>query len=182
MQSKFDQLCQYTNVPRKEKQFRNFTINSLNLKDYGHRTDNQEIVTRMWNYLSRLREDQTTKMKKEQEAAQLKKNMEVKKTKENVDGKEIPNDTTKDKNTSSSIPSKKIKKAIKKVLKKAPKQQLKMKQLQKELLRLLEDTHPNKNDLTFTKKSLKKLMKEQIKLESQFNLDGKVVSLIATSE
>lgn len=190
----FQQLSSYTNVPRKEKQFRNFTINSLNLKDYGKSTANSELVGEMWNYLSKLREDERKakedadkKIKEEQEAKKKKKEEEEK---EQQKDKEKATKSKKDKSKSSSssssssktttgkstIPEKKVVKAMKKILKKSPKQQLKMKKLQKKMeKKLKEETAQIDSD------ELKQLIQSQIDIASNnMKLDGKIVTLVVS--
>lgn len=49
-------MAQLDNVPRKEKQFRNFTANSLNLRGKGQH--GEKIVTDIWNLLKTEREKQ----------------------------------------------------------------------------------------------------------------------------
>ena len=65
------QMSNLENIPRKEKQFRNFTSNSLNLKG-KHGT---QIVTDLWNVLSKERTNRIEQRKK-QEAEEEKKKQE----------------------------------------------------------------------------------------------------------
>jgi hypothetical protein len=49
-------MATLSNIPRKEKQFRNFTANSLNFGSGRQQTD--KIVSEIWSFLSTLREKQ----------------------------------------------------------------------------------------------------------------------------
>mmetsp|Transcript_512 Transcript_512/g.1443 ORF Transcript_512/g.1443 Transcript_512/m.1443 type:complete len:297 (-) Transcript_512:817-1707(-) len=59
----FQTMCQLDNIPRKEKQFRNFTANSLKLR--GPQGD--RIVSEIWNVLNAERQKRMTQKKKEDE-------------------------------------------------------------------------------------------------------------------
>jgi cell growth-regulating nucleolar protein len=123
------------NVPRKEKQFRNFASNSLNLKG----KQGEASVGEIWKYLKGLREEQQkAKQQKDEAIAAAKlKNAEATSTKE-LD--ELPNDgrhvdavSASGLNDISPPNPKIVKKAIKKVLKKASGHKLSLKRLRKEI-------------------------------------------------
>ena len=123
------------NVPRKEKQFRNFTTNSLNLR--GKR-NSEKVVTDIWSYLKGLRqkqlEERATAEAKENESSSKEGDLlehlpkePVPSSKEEVrsqsDGKRAE--------TKKSFDRKTVKKAMKKVLKKAKDNTLSLKLLRK---------------------------------------------------
>lgn len=170
-----DQLTMLENVPRKEKQFRNFTINSLGLKG----TNGERIKGEIWACLTKVREEE--KRRKEEEERKRKQQQQKvkekdvepdsssKKTKsvsESSDGSES--------SKSSEFPSKKVVvKAMKKVLKKAPNKQLKFKALRKQV----QESLALKSDKS-GKKKLKKLLEECVKDNSKkIVMDGKTVML-----
>lgn len=61
-----DQLAMLENVPRKEKQFRNFTVNSLRLKG----PNGEKVKGDIWALLVKVRDDE--KQKKEEEESKRK--------------------------------------------------------------------------------------------------------------
>lgn len=164
-------LSAYDNVPRKEKAFRNFSANSLNLRG----ASGDAIITSIWKHLSSIREENMKNQEKQKQAnvAELKEKTELKespvKIEENVKGDNVSKDSSS-KATKKS--TKKVVKTIRKALKKAPSKQLKMKELRELVKMKLRD------ELTdMSKDDLKKTIKEAIAGESSILLDGKSVRL-----
>ena len=155
------------NVPRKEKQFRNFTTNSLNLK--GQRNADS-IVTEIWDFLKDLKAKQLAaraeeETKAKEAAEEAKKEKETENTKESV---ETDPKVLKGK----SVDAKSVKKAMKKVLKKSKDKSLSLKHLRKAV-----QQHLGAPDSTSSE--IKDLVKMNVKSTKKqtFVLDGKVVSL-----
>ena len=172
-----EMLASLDNVPRKAKQFRNFTANSLNLR--GKQAN--DTVDSMWNYLSDLREKEQ-EAKKEKEEAQ-KKQMEQdedqnrerpdepKSLKEAVKSREVAKEVPAEAAGSSEITPKEVKKAMKKALKKAPSRSMKIKEL-RHTVRLSLGCGESE------RKRLKKMIGDQIKVDSdRIKVDGKLVTL-----
>lgn len=175
------------NVPRKEKSFRNFTANSLNLRG----NSGEAIVSEIWKFLKDLREKQQQQSKQQEADATA----EAQKTKgtttdqhTETDKKEAapasvedgssadekPPSTTADKETSNSaksnapaISSKAVKKAMKKALKKATDHSLTVKALRKTV----------RSELECDKKLLKDLVSKNLKSSDNFIVDGRRVTL-----
>ena len=168
-----DQLATLDNVPRKEKQFRNFTVNSLRLRG----PNAEKIKDEIWKHLSKVREDEKQKkeeaQKKQQSAKQDTKKEESKPTSISDDDKS--SNDAKEEESSSSMPSEKeVTKAVKKVLKKAPNKSLKFKALRKTVQKTL--VIKTKSDSA--KKEWKKLLKQCVDANSKkLVVDGKIVSL-----
>jgi len=171
------QLATLDNVPRKPKQFRNFTANSLKLRGGG----SQSIVDAMWDYLSQEKEKQMAEKKTQEEQQQKKKEQQQQQKdsessdvqKDNGDAKDGAN-TEKEENTSMEVlTSKMVSKTIKKVLKKEPKRSMKFKRLRQAVSAKL---GADKS----TKKRLKKLM-EEVGANNEFiKIDGKIVTLCSS--
>ena len=154
------------NVPRKEKQFRNFTIKSLNL-----RRNAESIVGEIWKFLKELREKQLAERAaidaKEKEAAMKKKEETERKT-------PVPQSREASKGKkSSSVDKKAVKKAMKKALKRSKDKTLSIKDLRKAV----------REYLGASKADVKKLVEKNMKGEKKqsFVLDGKIVTLKAHS-
>jgi hypothetical protein len=180
-------LTHLDNVPRKEKQFRNFASNSLNLR--GNK-NGDSIVGEIWGLLKRLRDEQV-KAKAEVAAKVLaKKNIAKAKAAENKESSESDsddssNDGEKQKeaaNTKTKAPVsvsetsetttdvKSVKKAMKSVLKKSKDHSLTVKHLRKAVgLRLG----------VSQKDTLKKFVTKNLESSSKqkFVLKGKIVTL-----
>ena len=165
------------NVPRKEKQFRNFTINSLGLKG----TNGERIKGEIWACLTKVREEE--KRRKEEEERKRKEQQQKVKEKDAVPDSsskktksvsESSDGSESSKSSTAELPSKKvIVKAMKKVLKKAPNKQLKFKALRKQV----QESLALKSDKS-GKKKLKKLLEECVKDNSKkIVMDGKTVVL-----
>lgn len=171
------------NIPRKEKQFRNFTANSLNL-----RGKNESIVGEIWELLKAEREkrqqqkeqqqQQQQKESKEDDEKTTKQDATIEKTKEPLPSTEsaMTKDSKSDNNNKVSddeLDPKVVQKAMKKALKKAPNQSMKLKELRNllgEKLGLPKSA----------KKQLKKLLETApLSLnKTKVKVDGKMISLI----
>lgn len=181
-----DQLAMLENVPRKEKQFRNFTVNSLRLRGPG----GENIKGEIWALLSKVREDE--KKKREEEENARKKKQQSKQSEEKdtspevakeseataVNVSEDDNNSSESKNNASSakdLPSEKaVTTAIKKALKKAPNKQLKFKALRKQV----QESLAFKADKGAAKKQWKKLCQQCVDANpKKLVVDGKTVSL-----
>lgn len=178
IKSHMDQLAGLDNVPRKEKQFRNFTVNSLRLRGPSA----ERIKDEIWKHLSKVREDEKQKkeeaQKKQQPAKVTKK--EEKEAEEPTsisDDDKSSSNNAKEKESSSttSMPSEKeVTKAVKKALKKAPNKSLKFKALRKSV----QETLLIKTKSDSAKKEWKKLLKQCVDANSKkLVVDGKIVSL-----
>ena len=178
IKSYMDQLSGCDNVPRKEKQFRNFTVNSLRLKGPSA----EKIKDEIWKHLSKVREDEKQKreeaQKKQQSSQQPKdaKKEEAEPTSISDDDKSSNNAAKEDESpSSSSMPSEKeVTKAVKNALKKAPNKSLKLKSLRK----TVQETLVIKTKSDTAKKEWKKLLKQCVDANSKkLVVDGKIVSL-----
>ncbi|KAL7494275.1 hypothetical protein ACHAWT_002976 [Skeletonema menzelii] len=180
IKSHMDQLASLDNVPRKEKQFRNFTVNSLRLKG----PNAEKIKDDIWKHLSKVREDEKQKKEEAQKKQQSSQQAAKDKKKEDAEPTSISDDDkSSSKNakeeesssSSSSMPSEKqVTKAVKKALKKAPNKSLKFKALRKTVQETL--VIKTKNDSA--KKEWKKLLKQCVDANSKkLVVDGKTVSL-----
>ena len=167
------------NVPRKEKAFRNFTSNSLNLRGKS----GEATVSEIWVFLCDLREaqkQQTAIVSRDDSGAsnqQTEKesvvdspaNVEVVSSVDDHDsGEAIGQKNTGDKTTSETAISKKtVQKAMKRALKKASERALTVKALRKVV----------HNKLVCDKILLKKLVEQNLKSSDKFVVDGKRVTL-----
>uniref|UniRef100_A0A7S2A780 Zinc finger C2H2 LYAR-type domain-containing protein n=1 Tax=Trieres chinensis TaxID=1514140 RepID=A0A7S2A780_TRICV len=176
------QLAALDNVPRKEKQFRNFTTNSLRLR---HR-EAGAIVDAMWKHLSKVREDEKKKKEGQQSGEATESNttpnnpVEKQKSEEKIMA-ETPDHsgrlTNKPKNcdalSGEKASSKLVKKAMKKALKKAPKRKMKLKELRKEV-----QVHLVwKGD----KKDLENIIMKQITANKKIKKEGKTIMFVDDS-
>jgi len=167
------QLATLDNVPRKPKQFRNFTANSLKLRGGG----SQSIVDAMWDYLSQEKEKQMAEKKKQDEQQQQKKEEQQQQQQQKdaelskaQDDKGDKKDEANTEQTTKVLTSKMVSKTIKKVLKKAPKRSMKFKLLRQAVS---EKLGTDKS----TKKRLKKMMEEFGANNELVKIDGKIVTL-----
>ncbi|KAL7461983.1 hypothetical protein ACHAXS_002393 [Conticribra weissflogii] len=185
LKSYMDQLCVHENVPRKEKQFRNFTVNSLRLKG----AEGERVKDEIWKFLVKVRDD--LKKENEEEDARRKKQSkdgskhgsndktEQMETEPKVSSVSESSDNdsakkaSKEEHTTSSLPSEKeIAKAAKKALKKAKNNKLKFKSLRKQVRESL----LLKSD---SKKILKKALKNVVESNpKKMVLDGEEVCLV----
>jgi len=139
-----DNLTGFENVPRKEKQFRNFTVNSLRLRGPG----GEKIKSDLWGLLAKAREaDKQSKAEHSninKQKKQPSQKDEVPDSTEKSDSKAISesDDASSCNGTcarsASDLPSEKeATKAMKKALRKASNRQLKFKYLRKEVQKSL---------------------------------------------
>jgi len=165
--SYLETLSSYDNVPRKEKAFRNFAANSLNLR--GAHGD--AIVSSIWSHLSSVREEKLkdqAKLKEQEQAV-----IETSKEKVETDTESASNAQAKKATSINETKvGKKVVKAMRKALKKAPSNQLKMKELRK-LVKCKLDSE----DKEVTKDDVKKAIKTVIAEENSISVDGKLVKL-----
>lgn len=161
-------LSSYDNVPRKEKAFRNFAANSLNLRG----ANGDAIISSIWNHLSSVREEKLKDLakSKEQEQKAIEKSEEkvetdAKSASSNAQAKKAPS-------TNETKVGKKVVKAMRKALKKAPSNQLKMKELRK-----LVKSKLDSEDKEVTKGDVKKAIKAAVAEEKSISFDGKLVKL-----
>jgi cell growth-regulating nucleolar protein len=171
LKSYMNTMAGLDNIPRKEKQFINFTSNSL-----GLRGSNKKFVDEIWNFLKTERErrmaakekqqqllkeqnEQKQQRQKEEERESIDKEADTKKSKDD----EGETETSK---ASSIIDPKKVHKVTKKVLKLAPNKSMKLKELRKLL----------KKELGLPK-SAKKLLKKVLVSNDKVKIDGKTVLL-----
>jgi ABC-type uncharacterized transport system involved in gliding motility auxiliary subunit len=163
-----DQLANLENVPRKEKQFRNFIVNSLKLKG----PHAEKVKGEIWALLMKAKEE----TKPEQHSPADEKKVEVPapdpltETKPNIS----ESDDEHPKSADTDIPSEKaLTKVIKNVLKKAPNKQLKFKALRKQIQSSFA-INVDKNG----KKKWKKLLQGCVDVNpKKFIVDGKSVTL-----
>ena len=159
------------NIPRKEKQFRNFTANSLNLRG----TNGDAVVGEIWKVLNVERERRQTE--KENQRRKENENPEPEE-KEDEDKATKQSREEKPEAESSRIKTeldpKAIQKAMKKALKQAPNRSMKL----KELRRLLGEKLALSKD---AKKLLKKIMQDSrsdIAKKSKMKVEGKLIMLV----
>lgn len=169
-------LAQLDNVPRKEKQFRNFTANSLNL-----RGKQSGIVTEIWEHLCQLREKQKQEQQKQQESDDREKQRRAEEKRKQQQAEEKERDKQeKDRSKAESngeqstlngvVSLKLVRRTIKRVLKKAPQHTMKAKALRVAL----------RGELGLDKEGrrrLKEMLATQIQCK-KIRVDGKRVSLI----
>lgn len=157
-------LAMLDNVPRKEKQFRNFTSNSLNHLRGGR----GDTVGEVYKYLSNMRqtENDARKLVQEKEAA-TKKAEEERKQQE----KEASAETLSSTDEQQQLPSaKKVTKTMKKIVKKE-KGSIKFKLLRS---RVSEALGLDKS----MQKKLKKMLKSELESsDNKIRLEGKLVKL-----
>uniref|UniRef100_A0A7S0CKI2 Zinc finger C2H2 LYAR-type domain-containing protein n=1 Tax=Proboscia inermis TaxID=420281 RepID=A0A7S0CKI2_9STRA len=179
-----EQLCELDNVPRKEKQFRNFTINSLGLRGQDG------IVGEVWAHLSKVRDiEKSARLQEnpcvivptapmdtlvvEQNCTTLSQSQEEHPICNN-DIQELP--------TNGFTPNKDVVKQIKTALKKASGKTMKMKKLRKALKdnRLINDViaaeMKTKKTSGSQKKILKQLLQRSIETSNRFKVDGDIIT------
>lgn len=159
-------LASLGNVPRKEKQFRNFASNSLNLK----RGPQLKQVDEIWQFLSERRDKERAageEMRKTAEAEKKKEQEEAAaKKKEEPDSND---EKPKPKSSKKGVSAKKVRKTMKKVLKKASGKSMKFKLLRQQLQTIL---------CMDDKKLLKKMLDTEVGSYKKVKLDGKLVTLL----
>lgn len=157
------------NIPRKEKQFRNFTSNSLNL-----RGAKESIVGEIWVLLKTERE----KRQAEREEQQRKEKESKEKEKAPTPAPEkvaTPSEESESKSgKESEIDVKTVHKAMRKALKKAPNKSMKLKDLRKIIEKKL-------GLPSSANKRLKKMLQAapESSKKSKVKVDGKVIMLIS---
>jgi hypothetical protein len=158
------------NVPRKEKQFRNFTTNSLNLsKNKGA----ENIVSGIWSHLKGLREKQLAERAEAQ--AKVKKDDDLVVTKRVEDDsteKKVASDDNDVQSSEGKLDAKTVKKAMKKVLKKSKDRSMTEKFLRKAVQEHLGLSKDSKSDI-------KALVKTNVasSKDAVFEVKGKTISL-----
>lgn len=180
LKSYMDQLAMLENVPRKEKQFCNFTVNSLRLK--GPRGD--KVKSEIWAHLVKVRDEEKKRKeedenkwkssKDEVEVSDSSTKSEAKTVSASSDDEPSNKESSADKSPSTDLPTEKVvTKAMKKTLKKAPNKQLKFKALRKQV----QESLSIKTDKA-GKKKWKKLLQQCVDANpSKLVVDGKVVKL-----
>lgn len=166
-----DQLAILENVPRKEKQFRNFTVNSLKLKGPHAETVKGEI----WALLIKVRDDTKTEQQTESAAKKAEDPEPGPSTETKPTISESDDEQPKSKSAATEeLPSEQaVTKVIKKVLKKASNKQLKFKALRKQV----------QSSFAFNadksgKKKWKKLLQECLDANpNKFVVNGKCITL-----
>jgi hypothetical protein len=170
-------LASLGNVPRKEKQFRNFTANSLNLR--GKQSD---TVNQIWKFLTQTRErerlesqpaeDNNSRPQEEEEEEGVKPQHQeqhqshlARPNNQEKDGVTAPNNSEKE-----AISPQKVRKTMRKILKQE--KIIKVRLLRAKVRKALG------LDKSLNKK-LKKLLKTELEAdESKIKLDGKLVKLL----
>jgi len=176
----FEQIVDLDNVPRKEKQFRNFASNSLRV----HGRDGDSILTSIWKHIDGVKQEVVLRKAKEDKELKAKTlieaSQEVKsKEEDNREGNnpDSDSDETTDGNSkevnskkSTSVDSQKlVKKSMVKTLKKHPNRQIKMKELRKILLK----------NSAFDKSTMKKTILQVLTDNpKKMVLDGKIITLV----
>ncbi|KAI2494946.1 hypothetical protein MHU86_19591 [Fragilaria crotonensis] len=184
-------LASLGNVPRKEKQFRNFAMNSLNLRG-GHANSKSSIalLDQVWALLNTMRNaENDVRKKQEAKEKEIHDERKRKEMKEREIGeneaivKEISSDDDDDDDSKNDdaesvkkimpIPSSKVvRKAVKKILKKEEKKCIKIKVLRSKLRDVLGIDKS-------LQKELKKLLQKELKAQdTKIKVDGKMVQLL----
>lgn len=176
IKSYLETMVQLDNVPRKEKQFRNFATNSLNFKGNNAKKELDSI----WNFLKEQKEKQQKQKEEEQAKQQKAKEEKAKQAKEEKEEKSkastssttsssnLENENVSPSEKNNKTTYKNVKKATKRMLKKAPGQSMKYKSLQKAL----------REKVGVSKEKLKEVMDEVVAKESKkFMLEGKQIKL-----
>jgi len=179
-----EQIVDLDNVPRKEKQFRNFASNSLRL--HGRSCDS--VLVAIWKHIDGVKQKTILRKAKEDEELKAKseKVAQEKRSKEIDSGQGVSPVISDDEITDSSdekekrskdskpvVNQKVYKKTMMKALKKAPNRKLKIKELRKILLKNSE----------VDKLTMKKIM-SQVLIENSKKIlvEGKCITLIKKSK
>jgi len=167
LKSYFEQIVDLDNVPRKEKQFRNFASNSLRL----HGRHGDSTLASIWKHIDSIKQE--TMLRKPPEVEKVKD--DTKGTKDinpvtsNAEVTDNSDDGQNDKDIKPVVDQKAVQKSMKKALKKAPDCQLKMKDLRKLLLK------SSKLDKMTVKKLMLQVLNENPK---KMTLEGKQIKWI----
>ena len=150
------------NVPRKQKQFCNFTVNSLRLRG----PHGEKVKVEIWALLTKVRDEEKKRREENDKIVEQKKPTPQKV----VD----VSDSSTESESSTDLPSEKaVTKAMKKVLKKSSNRQLKFKSLRKQV----QESLSFKADKD-AKKEWKKLMQQCVDSNpNKMVMDGKTVTL-----
>lgn len=171
-------MASLDNVPRKEKQFRNFASNSLKL----HKHDSDRLLSEIWKFVMDLKESQRKEQQEEKEQQQQQQTKDAVKVQKlavsegSVDEKpqrevDLPQTDASRATSDDSLTAKAVKRAMKRVLKQSKDHSLPVKQIRKAL----------KKELGLVKGD-KERLKELIQVNASkktFSLDGKVIRLQA---
>ena len=166
LQQHLNEISSRDNVPRKEKQFRNFVANSMKIS--------KSTVDQIWNHLKELKEKQQAAKAEEKaaEESQKKENPE-KPTNEEIDKpnfSQLSSTENSAKISDVKLPSAdELKKAMKKILKKEKDKAMPIKSLRKAVCAKYGLEKKGK-------KHMKKLLKEHLS-GKKFVVDGKLVRL-----
>ena len=150
-------LSNCDNVPRKEKQFRNFANNSLKLRG----TD--PALTKIWEFLDSIRNEKKVEKEGVEEKKKVCKEEEVLKEEKKRKHSDVDDELTVTTTTSATATD--LTKPIKKLLKKADNKSMKVSELLTSL---------SSEDSSLTKE----LLKTFVQSNKKFKIDGKVVSLV----
>lgn len=181
------QLVDCVNVPRKEKQFKNFTSNSLRLRGQDRE------VSMMWEFLVGLRQEKNDAKEKEKKEEERKKEAVKEEIKEKEEKEKLEKSEKSEKSdtlsgkkraldppsTTSSISSSAGVKILKKALKSSPSNTLKLRELRAQTHRkfLKKDIYSGDDDDGF-----KKLLKGIVKGSDKLVIEGKNVGLAKSAE
>lgn len=181
VQQQLQSLASMGNVPRKEKQFRNFATNSLNLRG-KQATDSLEQVWKFLNEMrnkeNEVRKQQLAKEKEEDDARKKKKNeerelQEKEATLKKNSAKDTPSlpSAPSDDATKSAIPSSKtFRKTMKKIIKKET--VIKFKRLRKMMGEALGIDKS-------LQKTLKKMLQKELDADdAKIKVDGKMIQFV----
>jgi hypothetical protein len=170
-------MASLDNVPRKEKPFRNWTANSLNL-----RKGEEKTVAEIWAFLNSLREmhkaekeaaadsdskENATQRRKAVDSETDEKSAPVNGTKK---ARTVARDKSVDKSNEKKPDKRTVKKAMKKVLKKASDRSLSLKRLRKAVQSHLGVAKSCKSDV-------KALISQNLGKGKKFHVEGKTVTL-----
>jgi len=157
------------NVPRKEKQFRNFVANCLKMRD-------KKKVDEVWNFLMKVKEDVNAPVKKSVPVEISDKEDDLDTTDSKVEETKNALPTSEeDKSINNQNPLTKtfteegVKKAMKKILKAAPDRSMKLKHLRTKIQEQLG---------TEDRKGIKRVIEEQLEAKKKFKKEGKHVILV----
>jgi hypothetical protein len=167
-------MANLDNVPRKEKQFRNFTSNSLNL----HKRESEAIVQEIWLYLKQLKDQQVLAKKETADEIERQKLAAVQSTKDDdlVQNEErnstslaIVESSTPIADVDAKLLAKAVEKAMRRVLKQQQNKSMQMKRLRKAVKKELATAKVGKD-------KLKELIKTSASTKG-FVLESKTVRL-----
>eukprot|EP00978_Attheya_sp_CCMP212_P026927 scaffold89529_cov56-Attheya_sp.AAC.6 len=187
IQSHVEQLSILDNVPRKEKQFRNFIANSLRI--------NKTVVDDIWAHLSALREEEKKRREAQATANTPKPSnpksepsiestavVETAKDGDTVDKKDSASVDGEMDSSETEISPKVVAKTMKKVLKKAPNRTMKVKELRRAIETKILEKKEKRNAVKEQKRiksELKRMILNQINdCSKQMKIEGNLVTLL----